>query len=107
MSGGPAVGAVTAAIDLEHLDMGSFRDRPVAILGLARSGVALCRFLHDQGARVTVYDGRAEESLGEAVDALEGRAIRRLLGPEVDPAEAVAGQAMVITSPSISSRTSR
>ncbi len=104
MSGGPAVGAVTAAIDLEHLDIGSFRDRPVVILGLARSGVALCRFLHDQGARVTVYDGRAEGSLGEAIDALEGRAIRRLLGPEVDPAEAVAGQAMVITSPSISSR---
>ena len=49
-------------IDLDALTMddvraGALGGRPVTVLGLARSGVALARFLHDAGARVTVYDG--------------------------------------------------
>ena len=42
----------------------SLRDRPVTVLGLARSGIALARFLADAGARVTVYDGRPADELG-------------------------------------------
>ena len=41
-----------ATIDLEGLGLEAFRDQPVAVLGLARSGVALTRFLADHGARV-------------------------------------------------------
>ena len=37
------------------------------MLGLARSGVALARFLADAGARVTVYDGRPAGELGAAI----------------------------------------
>jgi UDP-N-acetylmuramoylalanine--D-glutamate ligase len=71
------------------------------VLGFARSGIALARFLADAGAEVTVYDARPAGELASAVAALEGRAARLLLGPAVDPADALAGAALVATSPSI------
>jgi UDP-N-acetylmuramoylalanine--D-glutamate ligase len=94
---------VAMRIDLEHLDLASFAGQPVAVLGLARSGVALARFLSDRGARVTVYDGQPPEALAEPVAALGERPVRLLLGPRVDPAEALRDQALVCTSPSVSS----
>ncbi len=91
-------------IDLERLSLDSFAGRRVAVLGLARSGIALARFLGDRGARVTVYDVRPESELGDAIAALGGRPIRLLAGPGVDPSEALDGQALVACSPSINSR---
>jgi len=93
-------------IDLDSLNLGSIRagalrDRPVTVLGLARSGIALARFLSDAGARVTVYDGRDALQLAEAVGALGDRAIELALGPAIDPAATWAGAALVATSPSI------
>jgi len=83
------------------LETGLFRGRPVSVLGFARSGIALARFLADAGASVTVYDGRRAAELERAVAALEGRPVRLLLGPDVDPREALAGAALVASSPSI------
>ena len=91
-------------IDLERLTLDSFARRPVAVLGLARSGVALCRFLADRGAIVTAYDARPLEELREQVARLEGREVRLMLGPRVDPRAVLAGQALVCSSPSINSR---
>ncbi len=91
-------------LDLTRLSLASFRGQPVAVLGLARSGIALARFLTDMGADVTVYDGQSREALAGAIDALGGRRLRLLLGPDVQPAEALAGQVLVCTSPSVSSR---
>ena len=71
------------------------------MLGLARSGIALARFLADAGARVTVYDGRAEDELAEAIRDLDGRSVRLRLGPDVEPASTWAGADLVATSPSI------
>ncbi len=93
-----------SAIDLEGLGLEAFRDQPVAVLGLARSGTALTRFLADHGARVTVYDTRTADQLADAIAGLGDRQLRLLLGPDVDPAEALAGQALICTSPSVSSR---
>ncbi len=81
---------------------GALRDRAVTVLGFARSGIALARFLADAGARVTIYDGRTADELSGAVAALEGRPVRLLLGSEVDPASAWTGADLVTTSPSIS-----
>jgi UDP-N-acetylmuramoylalanine--D-glutamate ligase len=78
-----------------------FRGRPIAVLGLARSGIALARFLVDAGAEVTVYDARPRAELERAIEALEGREVRLLLGPEVDPTSALDGAALVTSSPSI------
>ena len=58
----------------------------MTVLGLARSGLALARFLSDAGARVTVYDGRPAGDLAEAIAALGGRPVTLALGPDVDPA---------------------
>jgi UDP-N-acetylmuramoylalanine--D-glutamate ligase len=93
-------------IDPDTLTMAAVRDGrlrevPVTVLGLARSGVALARFLADAGAQVTVYDGRPAGDLAESIDALEGRQVALALGPEVDPATTWADAALVTTSPSI------
>ena len=105
MSG--TAGATEAAvepIDLATLSLDSFNGRPVAVLGLARSGLALCRFLADHGAIVTGYDARSSDELSAGLARLEGRPVRLLLGPDVDPTAALAGQALICTSPSVSSR---
>jgi UDP-N-acetylmuramoylalanine--D-glutamate ligase len=94
----------TEPIRLDRLDLRAFDGRPVAVLGLARSGVALCRFLADRGAAVTAYDARPASELADEVARLEGRPVRLLLGPDVDPAQALESQSMICTSPSISSR---
>jgi UDP-N-acetylmuramoylalanine--D-glutamate ligase len=89
------------ALTMEAVRDGAFRDRPVTVLGFARSGIALARFLADAGARVTVYDGRRADELSAAIEALEGRDVVLALGPEVDPATTWADAALVTTSPSI------
>ena len=93
-------------IDPDALTMGAVRDgalrgRPVTVLGFARSGIALARFLADAGARVTVYDGRLKDELTGAIEALEGRDVALALGPDIDPAATWAEAALVTTSPSI------
>ena len=93
-------------IDLDRLDLdairaGALRDRPITVLGLARSGLALARFLSDAGARVTVYDGRPASALAGAIAALDGRPVTLALGPDVDPASTWAHADLVATSPSI------
>ena len=90
-------------LDLATLSLDSFQGRPVAVLGAARSGLALARFLAGRGAHVTIYDARPIRELDPAVADLPAT-VRRLLGPDVDPAGVLAGQALVCTSPSVSSR---
>ena len=99
---------MTAArpLDLDTLTLGdirsgAFEGRPVTVLGLARSGIALARFLADAGARVSVYDARPAAELAAAIEQLDGRPITFRLGPDVDPATTWAGAALVATSPSI------
>ena len=94
-------------VDLDSLTMaairgGALKGRPVTVLGFARSGVALARFLSDAGARVTVYDARPVEDHERAIDQLEGRDVRLELGPGVDPAVVLQGPDVVATSPAIS-----
>jgi UDP-N-acetylmuramoylalanine--D-glutamate ligase len=96
----------TGPIDLDRLDLdairaGELHDRPLTVLGLARSGLALARFLADAGARVTVYDGRSAEELADAIAGLGGRPVKLALGPGVDPATTWSGADLVATSPSI------
>jgi UDP-N-acetylmuramoylalanine--D-glutamate ligase len=89
------------ALTLADVRAGVLAGRPVTVLGLARSGIALARFLADAGARVTVYDGRAAGELEGAVAQLGDRDVALRLGPDVDPAATWAGAALVATSPSI------
>lgn len=52
----------------------------VLVLGLARQGTALARWLVDVGAQVTVSDVRGEEELAGVLDDLDGMPIKRVLG---------------------------
>jgi UDP-N-acetylmuramoylalanine--D-glutamate ligase len=89
------------ALTLDGVRAGALRGRPVTVLGFARSGVALARFLADAGAAVTIYDGRASGELTGSIEALGDRPATLLLGPDVDPAASWSGAALVTTSPSI------
>ncbi len=89
------------ALTIDAVRAGGLRDRPVTVLGFARSGIALARFLADAGARVTIYDGRTAGELGAAIEALAGRPVTLALGPDVEPAATWADAALVTTSPSI------
>jgi UDP-N-acetylmuramoylalanine--D-glutamate ligase len=93
-------------LDLDRLTIddvrgGALRNRPITVLGFARSGIALARFLVDAGADVTVYDGRPSGELRAAIEQLDGREVRFRTGPDVDPADAWRDAALVTTSPSI------
>ena len=89
------------ALTMDAVRAWALRGREVTVLGFARSGIALARFLVDAGAQVTIYDGRPADALSDAVARLEGRAVSLRLGPDVDPASAWARAALVTTSPSI------
>ncbi len=96
----------TPTIDPDTLSMaairdGVLRDRPVAVLGFARSGIALARFLTDAGARVRIYDARPAAELERAIGQLEGRSVELALGPAVDPSAVLDDVALVTTSPVI------
>jgi UDP-N-acetylmuramoylalanine--D-glutamate ligase len=98
--------SIERPVDLDALTLtgvlgGQLRDRPVTVLGFARSGIALARFLDDVGARVTVYDARPASELAPAIEALGDRDVRLLLGPEIEPGDALIGAFLIGTSPSI------
>jgi UDP-N-acetylmuramoylalanine--D-glutamate ligase len=88
-------------LTIDDVRAGALRDQPITVLGFARSGIALARFLADAGARVTVYDGRPASELAGALAQLDGRSVRLLAGPEVAPEDAWSEAALVTTSPSI------
>lgn len=57
------------------------KGKKVVVVGLARSGSAMARFLKKQGARVRVTDLSSHEQLGEAALEMERLAIPMELGP--------------------------
>jgi UDP-N-acetylmuramoylalanine--D-glutamate ligase len=89
------------ALSMDAIRGGLLDGAPVTVLGFARSGIALARFLADAGARVTVYDGRPVDELADSIASLEGRSVTLALGPAVDPAATWADAVLVTTSPSI------
>jgi len=92
---------VLDALTVDAVRAGVLAGVPVTILGLARTGVGLARFFADAGAVVTIYDGKPVTVLADRLAELDGRSIRLLAGPEVDPASAWTDAALVAFSPSI------
>jgi UDP-N-acetylmuramoylalanine--D-glutamate ligase len=58
----------------------TLRDKHVLVLGLARQGVALARFLAEAGAEVTVSDLKSEDALADQLEELADLPIRYALG---------------------------
>ncbi|MCK4451519.1 MAG: UDP-N-acetylmuramoyl-L-alanine--D-glutamate ligase, partial [Anaerolineae bacterium] len=57
-----------------------FEGKRATIIGLAREGTALARFLAEQGASVTVSDLKNEQELQENITKLKGLPIHFVLG---------------------------
>ncbi len=48
----------------------NFKDKNISIIGMARSGIAAANFLVEQGAHVTLLDGKPRDALGDVLDQL-------------------------------------
>jgi UDP-N-acetylmuramoylalanine--D-glutamate ligase len=71
----------------------------ILVMGLARTGIACCRFLAEQGARVTATDMRDETALAAVMAELDGAGIRWVLGRH-DQADFLAAE-MIVVSPGV------
>ncbi len=60
--------------------MKNWREEHVLIIGAARQGLALTRYLCTQGSRVTLNDSRTAEQLKNSVESLEGLPVELILG---------------------------
>jgi UDP-N-acetylmuramoylalanine--D-glutamate ligase len=60
--------------------MADWAGKRVVVIGLARQGKALARYLTAQGAHVTVSDQKPASSLASAIDELEGLPVELVLG---------------------------
>jgi len=69
----------------------------VAVVGLARSGIAAVRLLCEAGARVIATDARPLDALGDAARSLE-RLGARLIAPDANP---LRGVELVVVSPGV------
>lgn len=56
------------------------KDKKILVVGLARTGAAVARFLYECGARVTVSDSKGPESLGSFLSILSALEITYELG---------------------------
>ena len=57
-----------------------FKNQKVLVVGLARTGVALCRFLAERGARVTVTDQAPPDDLADSRRDIQGLGVVEDLG---------------------------
>jgi UDP-N-acetylmuramoylalanine--D-glutamate ligase len=66
-----------AAFLLKSMD---FKDHKILVVGLARTGVALCRFLVKHGAKVTVTDQAPPSELADYLRDIQGLGVMEDLG---------------------------
>ena len=84
----------------ERQDAGqSFANNHVLVVGLAREGTALARFLAEKGARVTVTDSKPAEALLDNRALLTGLPVTFALGSH--PLELLDGMDIVFVSPGV------
>jgi len=74
-------------------------DKHILVMGLARTGIACCRFLAKQGAHVTATDMRDESALAAVMAELDGAGIRWVLGRH-EEADFLAAE-MIVVSPGV------
>ena len=77
----------------------SFANSRVLVVGLAREGTALARFLAQNGARVTVTDNKPAEALADNRAALAGLPVTFALGGH--PLELLDSKDLVFVSPGV------
>src|SRR5665647_3799071 len=63
-----------------QLKLMDFKDKKILVVGLARTGVALCHFLVEHGARVTATDQASPDDLPEPRRDIQGLGVMEELG---------------------------
>lgn len=71
-------------------------DKHILVMGLARTGVACCRFLAKRGAKVTATDMRDATALAEVMAELDSAGIRWVLGRH-DEADFLSAELIVVS----------
>lgn len=80
-------------------DIMEMAGRKVAVVGLARSGVAAARLLHEAGAVVTVADQKDRAALGPVLEQIDQSAVTMMLGSRYESAIETAD--LVVISPGV------
>ncbi len=80
--------------------MKNWRNEHVLIIGAARQGLALTRYLCSQGCRVTLNDSRVESQLKKSIDSLAGLPVEFIFGGH--PFEALEGITLLCLSGGVS-----
>lgn len=75
------------------------KDKKILVVGLARTGASVARFLAGHGARVTVTDKREREAVASFIESLQGRDITFELGRHGD--ETFLRADMIVVSPGV------
>lgn len=75
------------------------KDKKILVVGLARTGASVARFLAGRGARVTVTDKREREAVASFIESLQGRDITFELGRHGD--ETFLRADMIVVSPGV------
>lgn len=81
------------------LQLADLKDRRILIVGLARTGVALSRFLTQNGAKVTVSDHKSKAELAHFLEQMEGVDVTLELGGHTP--KTFLNQDLIILSPGI------
>ena len=95
----PQVQLVEAALKQHNRacdEIMNLKNKNILVMGLARTGVACCRFLANQGAQVTATDMRDEAALAGVIAELDGAGIRWVLGRH-DEADFLAADLLVVS----------
>jgi UDP-N-acetylmuramoylalanine--D-glutamate ligase len=74
----------------------NWKERKVVIIGAARQGLALARYLAQHGAQVTINDRRSAEGLAAEIESLSGLNLTWSLGSH-DPQLATAADAVFVS----------
>ncbi len=75
------------------------KDKRTLVVGLAKTGLAVCRFLHNRGAQVTAADLMTDEQLGSCVQEALNMGVSLKLGPH--ESQTFLSQDLIVLSPGV------
>ncbi len=81
------------------LELSELKDRRILIVGLARTGVSLAKFLIKNGAKVTISDHKSKAELSNHLDKLQGMDVTLELGGHTP--KTFLSQDLIVLSPGV------
>lgn len=81
------------------VDPKDLKDKRVLVVGLARSGVSVVRFLRENGAQVTVSDHKSRAELSAALEQIDGLGVQYDLGGHTP--KTFLAQDLIVLSPGV------